>query len=167
MADQADQSNESGESQEGETAQEDQASAEDAASTEAETGVKSEEGDSAAAASQEGDSGENQASNEEAAAQEDSGSEEDEEEQEEVEPYEPRSRAHVTQILGLDDSEETKNTFTLLDKVTTSTLKELKSTYENAIKPLEHLYKYRDLSNRHFGGKSIFSDFNAFFYNGT
>lgn len=118
----------------------------------------SEEGDSAAAASEEGDSGEaTQASDEEQNqdATEEEASSEEEEEQEYVEPYEPRSRDHITQILGLDDSEETKASFTLLDKVTTTTLKELKSTYENAIKPLEHLYKYRDLSNRHFGGNLI------------
>lgn len=36
-------------------------------------------------------------------------------------------------------------------------LKDLKKIYENAIKPLENLYKYRDLSNRHFGDPEIFS----------
>lgn len=119
-------------------------------SPEAEDGVTS-QGD--AAASDEGNSGEQDASEEETGASEEDS--EEEEEQEEVAPYDPRSRDHLTQILGLDDSEETKTTFNLLDKVTTTTLKELKSTYENAIKPLEQLYKYRDLSNRHFGGKIL------------
>lgn len=78
--------------------------------------------------------------------------EDDSEEEDEVEAYIPRSRDHITEILGLDDSERTKTTFTLLDQATQITLKELKRIYENAIKPLEKTYKYRDLSNRHFGG---------------
>lgn len=36
-------------------------------------------------------------------------------------------------------------------------MRDLKKLYENAIKPLETLYKYRDLSNRHFGDAEIFS----------
>lgn len=36
-------------------------------------------------------------------------------------------------------------------------LRDLKKTYDTAIKPLETLYKYRDLSNRHFGDPEIFS----------
>lgn len=36
-------------------------------------------------------------------------------------------------------------------------LKELKRIYDNAIKPLETMYKYRDLSNRHYGDPEIFS----------
>lgn len=36
-------------------------------------------------------------------------------------------------------------------------LKELKRVFDNAIKPLESMYKYRDLSNRHFGDPEIFS----------
>lgn len=36
-------------------------------------------------------------------------------------------------------------------------LKELKKTYDNAVKPLETMYKYRELSNRHFGDPEIFS----------
>lgn len=36
-------------------------------------------------------------------------------------------------------------------------LKELKKVFDNAIKPLETMYKYRDLSNRHFGDPEIFS----------
>lgn len=119
----------------------------DSVSPEAETGVSAE----ADQASTE----EEKAASTEESGEADSGSDE-EEEVEEVEPYEPRSRDHLIQILGLDDSEQTKTTFNLLDKVTQTTLKELKSTYENAIKPLEHLYKYRDLSNRHFGGMYMY-----------
>lgn len=44
-----------------------------------------------------------------------------------------------------------------LAKVAEKTLQDLKKIYENAIKPLEALYKYRDLSNRHFGDPEIFS----------
>lgn len=66
--------------------------------------------------------------------------------------YEPRSRDHMEKILGLDGLPSTENLFKLLEKITSSTLKELKGIYENAIKPLEMMYKYRDLSNRHFGG---------------
>lgn len=44
-----------------------------------------------------------------------------------------------------------------LEKVADKTLQDLKRIYENAIKPLEALYKYRDLSNRHFGDPEIFS----------
>lgn len=36
-------------------------------------------------------------------------------------------------------------------------LRDLKRIYDNAIKPLETVYKYRDLSNRHFGDPEIFS----------
>lgn len=36
-------------------------------------------------------------------------------------------------------------------------LKDLKKVFDNAIKPLETMYKYRDLSNRHFGDPEIFS----------
>lgn len=36
-------------------------------------------------------------------------------------------------------------------------LKELKKVFDNAIHPLEATYKYRDLSNRHFGDPEIFS----------
>lgn len=44
-----------------------------------------------------------------------------------------------------------------LEKIADKTLNDLKKIYENAIKPLETLYKYRDLSNRHFGDPEIFS----------
>lgn len=36
-------------------------------------------------------------------------------------------------------------------------LKDLKRVFDSAIKPLETMYKYRDLSNRHFGDPEIFS----------
>lgn len=70
-------------------------------------------------------------------------------------PDELRPREHIEQLLKLDEaSEESEKT---LNRVAEITLKELKRLYENAIKPLEVLYKYRDLSNRHFGDAEIFS----------
>ncbi|CAH1153590.1 unnamed protein product [Phaedon cochleariae] len=70
-------------------------------------------------------------------------------------PSELRPRDHVEQLLKLD--EESSETEKLINKVSEITLKALKKLYENAIKPLETLYKYRDLSNRHFGDAEIFS----------
>lgn len=55
----------------------------------------------------------------------------------------------------MDDESEAKEE--VLAKVAESTLKDLKKYYETAIKPLESQYKYRDLSNRHFGDPEIFS----------
>ncbi|XP_050314072.1 AT-rich interactive domain-containing protein 4B [Anthonomus grandis grandis] len=70
-------------------------------------------------------------------------------------PTDLRSRDHVEHLLKLD--QESKNLEAVQNRVYESTLKELKRLYENAIKPLEVLYKYRDLSNRHFGDAEIFS----------
>lgn len=70
-------------------------------------------------------------------------------------PSELRSRDHVEQLLKLDKEHSAKED--ILSKVSEVTLKELKKLYDNAIKPLEVLYKYRDLSNRHFGDAEIFS----------
>ncbi|KAJ8975813.1 hypothetical protein NQ317_013744 [Molorchus minor] len=70
-------------------------------------------------------------------------------------PTELRPRDQVEKLLKLDD--QSSETETIINKVSAITLKELKKLYENAIKPLEVLYKYRDLSNRHFGDAEIFS----------
>uniref|UniRef100_A0A8D8RD22 Sarcalumenin n=1 Tax=Cacopsylla melanoneura TaxID=428564 RepID=A0A8D8RD22_9HEMI len=66
-----------------------------------------------------------------------------------------RDKRHVHNILKLD--EDDKEEEELLAKTIETTLKELKRLYDNAIKPLEMTYKYRDLSNRHFGDPEIFS----------
>ncbi|KAI5703384.1 hypothetical protein M8J75_011187 [Diaphorina citri] len=66
-----------------------------------------------------------------------------------------RDKRHVHGILKLD--EEFKEEEELLAKTIETTLKELKRLYDNAIKPLEITYKYRDLSNRHFADPEIFS----------
>ncbi|XP_018578929.1 sarcalumenin isoform X2 [Anoplophora glabripennis] len=70
-------------------------------------------------------------------------------------PTELRPRDQVEKLLKLD--EESSEIESIINRVSEITLKELKKLYENAIKPLEVLYKYRDLSNRHFGDAEIFS----------
>jgi hypothetical protein len=68
-------------------------------------------------------------------------------------PENLRQREHVAQILRLDSESLEKEM--ILSKAADATLKELKRVYDNAIKPLEMLFKYRELSNRHFGGMSL------------
>lgn len=63
----------------------------------------------------------------------------------------------MSEILHLDD--ESSGSELALAKAADSTLRELKRLYDTAIKPLEILYKYRDLSNRHFGGKPDHDEF--------
>ncbi|KAJ2954792.1 hypothetical protein O0L34_g3098 [Tuta absoluta] len=70
-------------------------------------------------------------------------------------PENLRSRDHINQILRLD--EEASEAEILIEKSADIVLRDLKKLYENSIKPLEALYKYRDLSNRHFGDPEIFS----------
>ncbi|XP_043483359.1 uncharacterized protein LOC122511877 [Leptopilina heterotoma] len=70
-------------------------------------------------------------------------------------PENLRPRDHISQILKLDEDNEVKEK--AIEKVSDIILKELKKVYDNAIQPLETLYKYRDLSNRHFGDPEIFS----------
>ncbi|CAG9855171.1 unnamed protein product [Phyllotreta striolata] len=70
-------------------------------------------------------------------------------------PTELRLRDHVEQLLKLDD--QSSESESLINRVSEITLRDLKKLYENAIKPLEVVYKYRDLSNRHFGDSEIFS----------
>lgn len=62
-----------------------------------------------------------------------------------------RPRDHIGQLLKLDEENEGRER--AVEKVADVALKDLKKLYDNAIKPLETLYKYRDLSNRHFGGE--------------
>eukprot|EP00095_Tigriopus_kingsejongensis_P011320 maker-scaffold1444_size41037-snap-gene-0.7 protein:Tk11320 transcript:maker-scaffold1444_size41037-snap-gene-0.7-mRNA-1 annotation:"sarcalumenin isoform x2" len=67
-------------------------------------------------------------------------------------PPEIRSRDHISTILGLNDpGSESRQ-----DEIE-STLKQLKKVYEHSIKPLETTFKYRELSNRHFGDPEIFN----------
>lgn len=64
-----------------------------------------------------------------------------------------RDRTHITEILHLESSK----TEVAVNKAADIILRDLKRIYDNAIKPLETIYKYRDLSNRHFGDPEIFS----------
>lgn len=70
-------------------------------------------------------------------------------------PENLRPRDHINQLLKLDEENEEKER--AIQKIADIVLKELKRVYDNAIQPLESLYKYRDLSNRHFGDPEIFS----------
>ncbi|XP_055923522.1 uncharacterized protein LOC129953978 [Eupeodes corollae] len=70
-------------------------------------------------------------------------------------PENLRSRSHITELLQLDEDFEARGQ--AVDRVAEIILRDIKRIYENAIKPLETLYKYRDLSNRHFGDPEIFS----------
>ncbi|KAK6637261.1 hypothetical protein RUM44_007675 [Polyplax serrata] len=80
---------------------------------------------------------------------------EEEELTQEVEiPDNLRERDHIDKILKLEEDGGLEK---ILEKTIDTTLKSLKGLYDNAIKPLEMLYKYRDLSNRHYGDPEIFS----------
>ena len=64
-------------------------------------------------------------------------------------PPEVRSRDHINEILEQGELSNSK----LEEKY----LKTLKKIYESSIKPLEETYKYKELSNRHFGDPEIFN----------
>lgn len=70
-------------------------------------------------------------------------------------PTNLRPRDHISQLMHLDD--DSNEVEKVINKAADVILKDLKRIYENAIKPLETLYKYRDLSNRHFGDPEILS----------
>lgn len=66
-----------------------------------------------------------------------------------------RDRSHIIELLNLNSDSQDKEQ--LLTKYSETILQDLKRIYDNSIKPLEQLYKYRDLSNRHYGDAEIFS----------
>ncbi|XP_017846408.1 sarcalumenin isoform X2 [Drosophila busckii] len=70
-------------------------------------------------------------------------------------PQNRRSRQHISELLQLDEEFNAREKAT--DNVAEIILRDIKKIYENAVKPLETLYKYRDLSNRHFSDPEIFS----------
>ncbi|KYN44553.1 Sarcalumenin [Trachymyrmex septentrionalis] len=70
-------------------------------------------------------------------------------------PENLRPREHINQLLKLDEENEAKER--AIQREADIILRDLKRLYDNAIKPLETMYKYRDLSNRHFGDPEIFS----------
>ncbi|XP_055542068.1 probable serine/threonine-protein kinase kinX isoform X3 [Wyeomyia smithii] len=97
--------------------------------------------------------------------------EEQKEQQESVEESEPlpeedllleyeiptnlRDTSHIYELLNINEKAADKEK--ALNRVADVILRDLKKIYDTAIKPLETLYKYRDLSNRHFGDPEIFS----------
>ncbi|XP_070165985.1 uncharacterized abhydrolase domain-containing protein DDB_G0269086 isoform X2 [Polyergus mexicanus] len=70
-------------------------------------------------------------------------------------PENLRPRDHINQLLKLDEENAGKER--AIQREADIILRDLKRLYDNAIKPLETMYKYRDLSNRHFGDPEIFS----------
>lgn len=118
--------------------------------TQADEAKESEEADSKAEGSAEGDETEEAKDSEE-----DDTKPEDELLWEGEIPENLRSRNHITELLQLDEDFEARGK--AVDRVAEIILRDIKRIYENAIKPLESLYKYRDLSNRHFGDPEIFS----------
>lgn len=70
-------------------------------------------------------------------------------------PSNLRDTSHIYELLHINDQSAEKEQ--ALQKVADVILRDLKKIYDTAIKPLETLYKYRDLSNRHFGDPEIFS----------
>uniref|UniRef100_A0A0K8VJG5 Sarcalumenin n=2 Tax=Bactrocera latifrons TaxID=174628 RepID=A0A0K8VJG5_BACLA len=70
-------------------------------------------------------------------------------------PAQLRSRDHITELLQLNTEFNAREK--AVDNVAEIILRDIKRIYESAIKPLETLYKYRDLSNRHFSDPEIFS----------
>ncbi|XP_058463866.1 sarcalumenin isoform X3 [Malaya genurostris] len=70
-------------------------------------------------------------------------------------PSNLRDTSHIYELLNINEEATEKEN--ALNKVADVILRDLKKIYDIAIKPLETLYKYRDLSNRHFGDPEIFS----------
>eukprot|EP00096_Caligus_rogercresseyi_P016521 TRINITY_DN920_c0_g1_i3.p1 TRINITY_DN920_c0_g1~~TRINITY_DN920_c0_g1_i3.p1 ORF type:complete len:1395 (-),score=386.10 TRINITY_DN920_c0_g1_i3:125-4309(-) len=67
-------------------------------------------------------------------------------------PPEVRSRAHIDEILDISKIKSYKS-----DKLIQGSLRSLKKIYESSVEPLETLFKYRELSNRHYGDPEIFA----------
>ncbi|XP_066590134.1 sarcalumenin [Prorops nasuta] len=104
---------------------------------------------------QSGEDGNKSNSGEEATQSEEEPTPEEELIQEIEIPENLRPREHINQLLRLDEENEEKES--AIEKTADIILRDLKRLYDNAIQPLETLYKYRDLSNRHFGDPEIFS----------
>lgn len=143
----------SGEEEEGKSAEEEEKSAEEAKSDDEEADEKPKSRARREVGEEPGEDGE---------SEEETGEEEEEEPTpeedliQEIEvPENLRPREHINQLLKLDEENEDKER--AIEKLADIILKDLKKVYDNAIQPLESLYKYRDLSNRHFGDPEIFS----------
>ncbi|XP_053681418.1 uncharacterized protein LOC128732263 isoform X2 [Anopheles nili] len=70
-------------------------------------------------------------------------------------PSNLRDTTHIYELLNINDEASAREK--ALHETADVILRDLKRIYDNSIKPLEALYKYRDLSNRHFGDPEIFS----------
>ncbi|XP_052868933.1 uncharacterized protein LOC128274695 isoform X2 [Anopheles cruzii] len=70
-------------------------------------------------------------------------------------PTNLRDTSHVYELLNINDDASDREK--ALQETAEVILRDLKRIYDSSIKPLETLYKYRDLSNRHFGDPEIFS----------
>ncbi|XP_049280060.1 uncharacterized protein LOC125762237 isoform X2 [Anopheles funestus] len=70
-------------------------------------------------------------------------------------PSNLRDTTHIYELLNINDDASAREK--ALQDTADVILRDLKRIYDNSIKPLETLYKYRDLSNRHFGDPEIFS----------
>uniref|UniRef100_A0AAG5CT06 Dynamin-type G domain-containing protein n=1 Tax=Anopheles atroparvus TaxID=41427 RepID=A0AAG5CT06_ANOAO len=70
-------------------------------------------------------------------------------------PTNLRDTSHIYELLNINDEASAREK--ALQDTADVILRDLKRIYDNSIKPLETLYKYRDLSNRHFGDPEIFS----------
>lgn len=66
-----------------------------------------------------------------------------------------RTRDHIEEILHLDD--DGIATTAQKGRASAESLRNLKRMYEATIKPLEGLYKFKDISNRHLGDAELFS----------
>lgn len=77
-------------------------------------------------------------------------------------PKNLRNKDHIKQTLKIGEYTAQHDGF--LSKIVDTTLKELKKVYDAAIKPLEMTFKYRELSNRHFGGNVINVYYNIYIF---
>ncbi|XP_013777210.1 sarcalumenin-like [Limulus polyphemus] len=66
-----------------------------------------------------------------------------------------RSRVHIDEILGVDEigTKADKEEQELIQNI----LNELKKMYNSAIKPLENIYKYKEITTRQLGDAEIYS----------
>merc|ERR1712128_93500 len=77
------------------------------------------------------------------------------EEKEQIVVVPTRSRVQLEATLGLDDP--SLDAAQRTDPISDASLRELKKIYETSIKPLELLYKYEDISNRHISDAELFA----------
>ncbi|XP_013787667.1 sarcalumenin-like isoform X2 [Limulus polyphemus] len=83
------------------------------------------------------------------------GTEGDDEEELTTKRIPPRSRRHIDEILGVDEigTQMDKEEQELIQNI----LNELKKMYISAVKPLENIYKFREITTRQLGDAEIYS----------